>query len=184
MQAPRSLNAGYSRVYSYAAMITAVFLALLVFGAYEWHQDKAIAPERSGGLSMGHMLVNAEPGRTVPANDPRIRQADALLHQASTRFHKPVKDVLDMTLATAGVIRETQPESALDVLRAPLQATDGIASGHLPPLPPLLAAYAQARMRGSSVDDAVGVTRSLALMSGRLDATPQENKDQHKAGSR
>jgi len=139
-------------------------LAVLMFSLFDRRSSQDAPPgalmER--GMSPGHHMLNEEAGRTVPSNSPRIQRADAAITRVSARFGLSKDRVADLALTTRNKIAASHPEDVLDVLDAALFATDEMAPGEIAPLPPVFAAYAQARLNGASVAQARSITRSFA----------------------
>jgi len=139
-------------------------LVVLMFSMFDRRSSQDAPPgalvER--GMSPGHRMLNEEAGRTLPANSPRIQPADAALTRVSARFGLSKDRVASLAMSTRNAIAKDHPEDVIDVLDAALFATEDMAPGGTPPLPPVFAAYAQARLNGASVADARAVTRSFA----------------------
>jgi len=144
-------------------------LAVLMFSLFDRRSSQDAPPgaliER--GMSPGHSMLNDEAGRTLPANSPRIPRADASITRVSARFGLSKDRVADLALATRSKIAAEQPEDVLDVLDAALFATEGMAPGAVTPLPPVFAAYAQARLNGASVEQARSIARSFAQVAAK-----------------
>jgi len=149
-------------------------LAVLMFSLFDRRSSQDAPPgaliER--GMSPGHSMLIDEAGRTLPANSPRIPRADASITRVSARFGLSKDRVADLALATRSKIAAEQPEDVLDVLDAALFATEGMAPGAVTPLPPVFAAYAQARLNGASVEQARSIARSFAQVAAK-DRRPQ-----------
>jgi len=141
-----------------------VAIAVLTFSMFDrkGSQDTPPGALVERGMSPGHRMLNEEAGRTLPANSPRIQRADAAITRVSARFGLSKDRVASLAMSTRDAIAKDHPEDVLDVLDAALFATEGMAPGEIPPLPPVLAAYAQARLNGANVADARAVARSFA----------------------
>lgn len=144
-------------------------LAILMFSMFERRSSHEAPPgaliER--GMSPGHRMLNDEAGHTLPANSPRIARADAAITRVSARFGLSKDRVAGLALSTRNAIAKERSEDVLDVLDAALFATDGMAAGAVPPLAPVFAAYAQARLNGAGVPEARAVTRSFAATAAK-----------------
>lgn len=144
-------------------------LAVLMFSMFDRRNSQDAPPgalvER--GMSPGHRLLNEEAGGTLPSNSPRIPRADASITRVSARFGLSKDRVASLALSTRNAIAKSQPEDVIDVLDAALFATDGMAPDAVPALPPVLAAYAQARLNGAGVPEARAVTRSFAELASK-----------------
>ncbi|WP_309261053.1 hypothetical protein [Lysobacter arvi] len=149
-------------------------LALLMFSLFD-RRDSHQAPPGAlveRGMSPGHRMLNEETGRTQPANSPRIQRADAALTRASGRFGMSKDRVADLALSTRNAIGKERNEDVIDVLDAALFATEGMTPRDMPPLAPVFAAYAQARLNGASVEDARATARSFAKLAAKQRAAP------------
>lgn len=144
-------------------------LAILMFSLFDRRSSQDAPPgaliER--GMSPGHRLLNQETGRTLPANSPRIQRADASITRVSARFGTSKDHVAELALSTRNTIAKQHREDVLDVLDAALFATEGMPARSVPPLAPILAAYAQARLGGASVTESRAVTRSFAQLAAK-----------------
>ena len=149
-------------------------LAVLMFSLFDRRgtQDAPPGALIERGMSPGHHLLNEEAGRTLPSNSPRIQRADASITRVSARFGISKDRVADLALATRNKIAASHPEDVLDVLDAALFATQDMAPGAVPPLPPVFAAYAQARLNGASVEQAGSVARSFAQVAAKDRPSP------------
>ncbi len=161
---PPRRSAGASGRMTLVVIAAAALIAILTFSLYERRtaQSDTHAGLLERGMSPGHRMLNREAGRTLPSNAPRIQRADALITRVASRFRISKDKVADLALTTRGMIADHQAEDVLDVLDAALFATDGMSPGQLPPLPPVFAAYAKARIDGASVAAAREVARSFA----------------------
>jgi len=148
--------------------------AVLMFSMFDRrsHQDAPPGALIERGMSPGHRMLNEEGGRTLPSNSPRIARADALVTRVSARFGTSKDRVADLALSTRNAIAKENAEDVLDVLDAALFATEGIAPSAVPPLAPVLAAYAQARLNGASPADARVVTKSFAELAAKQRLAP------------
>lgn len=160
---------GASQRFAMIAIVIAAIVAIAVFALYDRHagQSESRAGLLERGMSPGHRMLNEEAGRTLPSNAPRIQRADALLTRASARFRTSKEQVAELALQTRNAIAKERPEDVLDVLDAVLFATDGLPAGRVPPLAPILAAYAKIRMDGGSVVAARNVARSFAELAAK-----------------
>jgi hypothetical protein len=165
----RNCQHGASTRFAMIAIVVAALVAIGAFALYERHgkQSQPGTALLERGLSPGHRLLNQEAGRTLPSNAPRIRRADVLLTRASTRFRTSKDQVATLALKTRNAVATTQQEDVLDVLDAALFATDGLPPGRVPPLAPILAAYAQIRMDGGTVVAARNAARSFAQLAAK-----------------
>lgn len=163
----RNRHQGASTRFAMIAIVVAALVAIGAFALYERHagQSEPGTALLERGLSPGHRLLNQEAGRTLPSNAPRIRRADMLLTRVSTRFRTSKDQVATLALTTRNAIASGRQEDVLDVLDAALFATDGLPSGRVPPLAPILAAYAQIRMDGGTVVAARNAARSFAQLA-------------------
>ncbi|BDU16727.1 hypothetical protein [Lysobacter auxotrophicus] len=156
-------HAGASHRATLIGLAILVALAILAFSLFERHGSQDAPPgalvER--GMSPGHRMLNEESGRTLPSNTPRIQRADAAITRVSARFGLDQDRVADLALSTRNAIHKQHTEDVVDVLDAALFATEGLPPEAIPPLPPVLAAYAQARLNGAGVPEARAVTRSF-----------------------
>jgi len=166
MTTPHTL-AGASHRATLIGIAILAALAILAFSLFERHGSQDAPPgaliER--GMSPGHRLLNEEAGGTLPANTPRIQRADASITRVSARFGLSKDRVASLALSTRNAIHKEHTEDVVDVLDAALFATDGLPQEAMPPLPPVFAAYAQARLNGAGVPEARAVTRSFAEMT-------------------
>lgn len=164
---PRMRSSGASHRATLVGIAILAALAILMFSLFDRRASQDAPPgaliER--GMSPGHRMLNAEAGRTLPANSPRIQRADASITRVSARFGISKDRVADLALSTRNAIAKAQPEDVLDVLDAAMFATEGMAPAAITPLPPVLAAYAQARLNGATVADARAVARSFAELA-------------------
>lgn len=160
---------GASTRFAMIAILVAAIVAIGVFALYDRHASQS--DSRAGllerGMSPGHRLLNQEAGRTLPSNAPRIQRADVLLTRASTRFRTSKEQVAELALQTRNAVAKQRPEDVLDVLEAVLFATDGLPAERIPPLAPILAAYAKIRLDGGTVVAARNVARSFAELAAK-----------------
>lgn len=165
--APRRWRGASDRSALVGIAIVAALLAMILFALFERQAGPSGTASAllERGMSPGHHLLNREAGRTLPSNAPHIRRADMLVTQVSTRFRTSKDHVAELALNTRNLIAKEQPENVLDVLDAALFATDGLLPQTVPPLAPVLAAYAQARLGGASVPVARGVARSFVQVA-------------------
>lgn len=163
----RTSHAGASHRTTLIGIAILAALAVLMFSLFDRRSSQDAPPgaliER--GMSPGHRMLNEEAGRTLPSNSPRIPRADASITRVSARFGLSKDRVASLALATRNKIAADHTEDVLDVLDAALFATDGMAADAIPPLPPVFAAYAQARLNGASVDQARTIARSFAQIA-------------------
>lgn len=166
---PRRTSRGMSHRATLIGIAILAALAVLMFSLFDRRTSQDAPPgaliER--GMSPGHHMLNEEAGHTLPSNSPRIPRADAAITRVSARFGMSKDRVADLALSTRNAIAKDHPEDVLDVLDASLFATEALPSHEVPPLAPVMAAYAQARLNGAAVPEARAVTRSFAQLAAK-----------------